>query len=411
MTFKEWTTWLETRNIAPTIAPGLGRTEEALQKAGLIAAFRPERTIHIAGTNGKGTTARALEHLLVAAGQTVGLYTSPHLVSTCERLRVNQKSISEVDFVKLCEKHKATIEACNLSHFEALTVMALDYFSNEIKTDWMIFEIGLGGTWDATNAIPHSTSVITSIGYDHMNILGNTLESIASNKFGIIRPGNTVFHRRYNKEIEQLLHAKIESTHSTGHPLELLAHTVAPGLVPQYCLQFANSSIPLQLPGVRTIENVSAAIQVYISLGFNSRYVSSLSTLEWPARMTELPLLDGPCPVYLSGDHNEQGLESLCEILEQSTYQSLWIVLGLSKNRSHEPFVQRLRRLPRVQIVFTAPQFQGVCPEAQFTPFFSTPQECLEYIFKAVRSQQELVVVTGSLYLCGDFLRAFPERQ
>lgn len=410
MTFRQWTEWLETRNPAPLIAPGLDRTLQALRVSGLDQCARPSHTIHIAGTNGKGTTARALEHLLSAAGQNVGLYTSPHLVSTCERIRTGQRPITEDVFVSLCEKHKKTIESCDLTHFEALTLIALDYFANEERVDWMIFEIGLGGLWDATNAIPHNTSVVTSIGFDHMHILGNTLESIAENKFGIIQSQNRVFYRQYPASIARLLELKLQETHSTGHLTETLPYIVVPDIVPQYQLQLGEPSISLGLPGRRSIENVSMAIHVFLALGFSPQHISSLSTLQWPARMTELRVPGSPCPVYLSGDHNQQGIESLMEILEHSTYETLHVVLGLSKNRKHEPFVQTLGQLPNVRWTFTKPQFQGVTPDTQqFSPFYETPQETLQHVFKEVDSEKDLIVVTGSLYLCGDFLKAYPQ--
>ncbi len=202
--FKDWVQWLESRHLMPLIAPGLDRTVRAIEHAGLTDRYTPHYTIHITGTNGKGTTAKALEFLIDAASESVGLFTSPHLVSTCERISVNKTQISEGDFTKLCEKHRSTIEFCELTHFEALTLMALDYFATIKKTKWMIFEIGLGGLWDSTNAIDHATSVITTIGFDHTHILGKTLGSIAKNKFGIIKKNNLVIHQTYPDEIQSI---------------------------------------------------------------------------------------------------------------------------------------------------------------------------------------------------------------
>lgn len=408
LTFKEWTSWLETRHVMPLIAPGLERTLQALEMSHLFRKNDPAHTIHVAGTNGKGTTAKTLAHLIHCAGESVGLFTSPHLVSTCERISVNGINIPEEDFVALCKKHYVTITACNLTHFEALTILALDYFLNVRKTKWMIFEIGLGGLWDSTNTIPHNTSIITTLGMDHMHILGNTIEEIAKNKFGIIQENNLVIHQKYTPEIEDILASKLEETKSQGllpFPLEF---QIEKALIPRYVLLQGEEKIPLSLPGKRAIDNISTAVTAFKSLGLSLDSLSPLKDLSWPARLTPLNVPESPCPVYLSGDHNEQGLESLCEILENSDYKNLNIVLGLSKNRSHKNFVDRLQRLRNTKIIFTAPSFQGVTPDnPAHVPYYKDPRMALSEAMKNTKAH-DLVVITGSLYLCGDYLALFP---
>lgn len=408
--FKDWVTWLEGRHPMPLIAPGLDRTVGALKHSGLFNQHDPQYTIHIAGTNGKGTTAKALSHLIAASGDSVGLFTSPHLVSTCERIAVNGKNILEAEFVALCEKHYVTITECELTHFEALTLFAFDYFLNIKKTKWMIFEIGLGGLWDSTNAISHRTSVITTLGFDHMHILGNTIEEIAKNKFGIIQENNTVIHQNYSPSVNELLKKTLSRTHSSAVMPRPLDYIVERALIPQYTLLIEGQKIPLPLPGKRIIENISTAITTFLQLGFDLSAVASLEHLSWPARLTPLNVKESPCPVYLSGDHNEQGLESLCEILEHSSYSQLKIILGLSKNRSHADFTKRLMHLRNSKIIYTAPSFQGVVPkESTFAPFFENPREALEHTLPRAQSH-DLILITGSLYLCGDYLKLYPSQ-
>ena len=170
--------------IMPDRAPSLEPTRRGLARLGL-PAFPDSRVVIVAGTNGKGSVCACLESLLIAAGQTVGLYTSPHLVETTERFRRNGRDISPDEFthayLAVCERTRGL----GLTHFELLTLMAYWIFVGANGTpavDWLILEVGLGGIWDATNAIPHRYWVITSLGYDHQNLLGSTLTEIAANK-------------------------------------------------------------------------------------------------------------------------------------------------------------------------------------------------------------------------------------
>lgn len=407
LNYNQWVLWLENRHPFPQVVPGLERVRQALEHTQLLKLHSAKYTIHIAGTNGKGTTAKALEHLLLSSRESVGLYTSPHLVSTCERLRVNGQMISENEFVTLCEKHKTTIELFHLTHFESLTLFALDYFLNIKKIKWMIFEIGLGGTWDATNAIPHDTSIVTALGFDHMHILGNTLVEIAKNKFGIISNGNTVIHQTYPTDVHNELITTLKRQHAIGHCVQYYPYTVTQDIVPQYSILVDDESIPLSLPGKRSIENISTAIAAFLKLGFEKKTLSSLAHLDWPARMTKLPVPNAICPVYISGDHNEQGIDSLCEILNHSTYKNIKVILGLSKNRSHEPFVQKLKKLRNSELIFTQPQFQGVTPNSDvYSPYFIDAKDALSCAMSSA-TKDDLIVVTGSLYLCGDLMRRY----
>lgn len=407
MNYHEWCSWLETRNPSPQIAPGLERMQAALNITGLTQKFSREKIIHIAGTNGKGTTAKALEQLLLSARQTVGLYISPHLVTTRERISINGEMISENDFVLLAEKYKTTIEELHLSHFESLTLFACDYFLQK-NVDWLIFEVGLGGTWDATNAIPHTTSVITTIGFDHMHILGDTLEEIADNKFGIIQEQNTVIHGPLSTSLQTQLNAKLQETHSNEVTVAPFNYKVEKRLIPQYFLIINNESYPISLPGSRAIYNLSLAWSTMQTLGFTHLSPQHLSNIQWAARMTPLPIKDSPCPVYLSGDHNLQGIESLLEILKESSYEKITFILGLSKNRTHAPFIEKLLSLRNSSLVLTSPIFQGVeAPEKWQHLFYKDQKEALKQAVQN-KTDNDLVVITGSLYLCGDYLRLFP---
>lgn len=145
------------------------------------------KTIHVAGTNGKGTVSHSLASVLQECGYKTGLYTSPHLRDFRERIRINGEMISEQDVIDFIETHKAKFEEMQLSFFEMATAMAFDYFAKE-KVDVAIIEVGMGGRLDCTNVIKPELSIITNISLDHVHFLGNTLAEIAGEKAGIIKP-------------------------------------------------------------------------------------------------------------------------------------------------------------------------------------------------------------------------------
>ncbi|MBY0384735.1 hypothetical protein K2X05_06210 [bacterium] len=407
--YTEWVHWLESRNVMPQIRPGLKHTESAMNEVGLLKKVNPQKVIHIAGTNGKGTTAKTLERLLSSQGLKVGLYTSPHLIDTTERICINEKQITHDQFIAYCERYFDIIEKWNLSHFESLTLFSVSLFFQDDPVDYAIYEIGLGGTWDATNVIPHATSVIATLGFDHQHILGNTLSEIADNKFGIIKHNNSVFHLPYDKEIEEQLQKKILTTNSKVQKVtspEIVIQKTS--TLPQYFINYKNQFHELSLPGPRAAQNMWLALQVFASLGFPLEDgLKELKNIQWPARMTLLSQ-NTICPVYLSGDHNLQGVESLKEILKNATYSKIKILLGLSKNRVHEDFIKSLQQIPRSELYLTKPQFNGVEPENSALPYFSNPIDGLKTIL-AKSQPNDMIVVTGSLYLCGDILREFAD--
>ncbi len=177
-------------------------------KALLNTLGNPEknlRIIHVAGTNGKGSTCRIMHSILQAAGYKVGLYTSPHLIKFNERIKVGNTEISDVEIIKFIDNIKPIIDQTNATFFEITTAMAIDYFQKN-EVDIAILEVGLGGRFDATNAIIPEVSVITSISMDHEDRLGNKLSGIAFEKAGIIKPGKPVFISPQSPEVLDVLH-------------------------------------------------------------------------------------------------------------------------------------------------------------------------------------------------------------
>ncbi len=158
------------------------------------------KSVHVGGTNGKGSTSHMLAAVLQTAGYKTGLYTSPHLKDFRERIRINGEMISEREVIDFVEQHKSDFEEISPSFFEMTVALAFDFFAKE-KVDIAIIEVGLGGRLDSTNIITPLVSVITNIGWDHMNILGDTLQLIAGEKAGIIKPGIPVIIGEYQPEV------------------------------------------------------------------------------------------------------------------------------------------------------------------------------------------------------------------
>ena len=162
------------------------------------------KTIHLAGTNGKGSTASLIAKILQEQGLKVGLYTSPHLVRFNERIRINGKTISDDDIVYFINKHKQIIEESSITFFEATTALAFSYFAKN-NVDIAIIETGLGGRLDSTNVIIPIQTIITEIDYDHTHILGESIDLITSEKCGILKKGIPALTANLNKEVIEVI--------------------------------------------------------------------------------------------------------------------------------------------------------------------------------------------------------------
>ncbi len=171
------------------------------------------KTIHVAGTNGKGSTSHFISAILQSAGYKTGLYTSPHLKDYTERFRINGVSIQKANIISFVQEHKDFIEQLQPSFFELSVGIAFDFFAKE-RVDIAVIEVGLGGRLDSTNIITPELCVITNIGFDHVNILGDTLPKIASEKAGIIKPKVPVVISEYNDETKPVFLEKAQLTDS-----------------------------------------------------------------------------------------------------------------------------------------------------------------------------------------------------
>ena len=357
------------------------------------------RFIHVAGTNGKGSTCAMLESIYRTAGLRVGLYTSPHLVSFRERLQVNRQLISEADVVRLVREIKPWLRQCDPSRhptfFEVVTVMALCYFAEQ-KCDLVIWETGLGGRLDATNIVTPLASVITNIGLDHQHWLGDTLEKIAAEKAGIIKPGIPVLTATRQPEalrvIEQVAHDK----HSS-----LTIVNLEPGTwnLERISLSGEHQRLNAAL-AVATVEALQKAIPV------NRETIRrGLETVHWPGRLQLVTRPTGQ-RVLLDGAHNTDGAEVLRAAIQRETPVTL--ILGILADKDWRamcrilaPLANRVLLVPVASERTMQPQKLAVeCRDANPVANIAACESLADAIVRA--GNDPFVVIAGSLYLIGE---------
>lgn len=308
---------------------GASAYKEDLTNIRLLAAHlgNPQnrlKCIHVAGTNGKGSTSHMLSSVLQEAGYKVGLYTSPHLKDFRERIKINGKEISEDFVIEFIAKHKDFFEANDMSFFEMTVGLAFDYFDSE-KVDIAIIEVGLGGRLDATNIIRPLVSVITNIGLDHTQFLGNTLEAIAGEKAGIIKPNIPVVIGEYTDETKPVFLAKAEENNAPiSFASDLIDQIYLSDLIGDY--QFHNKKTVQQ-----TIAILNNQTDFKISTGqLKEGLLHVVKNTGLQGRWQQL----GENPkIICDTAHNKHGLTVVMKQLQNEKYEKLHIVLGVVNDK------------------------------------------------------------------------------
>jgi dihydrofolate synthase/folylpolyglutamate synthase len=361
------------------------------------------RFIHVAGTNGKGSTCAMLESIYRAAGLRVGLFTSPHLVSFRERIQVNRRLIPETEVVRLVQELRAANQANDATLFEFATVMALKYFAEQ-KCDLVIWETGLGGRLDATNIVTPLASVITNIAFDHTQWLGDTLAKIAAEKAGIIKPGIPVvtatdapaalavieeIAREKNAPLIIVAAKEIESR---------LAGTFAPPLLGQH--QKNNAALALATVGILQKQIPVSAENIR----------AGLATVNWPGRLQLVQKPNGQ-KILLDGAHNVAGAETLRAALEKHFAGIRPVIIFGALQDKQWPHICRLLA-PLATEIFTVPVVSERTAEAgELANCFraanpAVPVTALQNLPAAINASKDkpFIVITGSLYLVGEAL-------
>lgn len=283
------------------------------------------KCIHVAGTNGKGSTSHLLASILQEAGYKVGLYTSPHLKDFRERIKINGKDISEKFVCDFVAKNKSFFDANDLSFFEMTVGLAFDYFLKE-KTDINIIEVGMGGRLDSTNIITPLISVITNIGLDHTQFLGNTLDAIAFEKAGIIKNNIPVVVGEYLPETKEVFINKAKQTKSEIYfASDLINDTFPSALIGDYQIQ--NKKTVLQTIKVLQNQNEFKISEKNIKNGLLKIIDNTSLQGRWQQ------LLKNP-KVICDTAHNAHGLTIVLNQIQKEEFEELHIVLGVVNDKN-----------------------------------------------------------------------------
>ncbi|MCM8822050.1 MAG: bifunctional folylpolyglutamate synthase/dihydrofolate synthase [Candidatus Omnitrophica bacterium] len=385
------------------------------------------RSILIAGTNGKGSVACFISNCLRQAGYKVGLYTSPHLIRVEERIQINGKQVSSgvfnemcLELKKLCDKLPVEMQP---TYFEALTVIAFEYFKRE-KIDVCVCEVGMGGRFDATNVLEPVLEIIMPVSYDHMEYLGNSIEEIASEKAGIIKNNSIVVSGRQLPESLKVIKRVCRQKNAKGYfyGKDFSARLIFSDFPHEHKLNFTGISsiknISIRLFGSHQIHNAAVAIQSLLLLrksGFDisdSAIIEGMKKSIWPARFQ--PVMENPL-VIIDGGHNPDGINSLKRALKQYFPDTKFIFLvGILKDKKWEVMLRMLSKLGE-KFIFTTPDNPRSVPPEHLAGKMheltkKTGVEVIENVQHAFKRLIEIKgssprVICGSLYLAGDILR------
>lgn len=381
--------------------------------------------VHVAGTNGKGSTLALLRAMAEAHGLRVHVYTSPHLVRFAERIRLSGTLITDDYLGDVLERVEAANSGEPLTFFEATTAAAYLAFS-EVEADLLLLETGLGGVLDATNIIREpKISVITPIDYDHQAFLGDDLTTIAKQKAGIIKPGCPVLSARQRPEAEAVIERaalKLRSPlHSVGQGFD--AYEENGRLVFQDEDALLDLSLP-KLPGAHQIDNAALAIKAARMLGLSPEAIDTgLKSAVWPARMQRLkagPLvtaLPSDSELWLDGGHNPHAARALRAHIDQLDARDpkpLHLICGLINTKDAGEFFSHFHGL-KAQISCVGFSSDAVIPPADLVAIAQQKGLTADVAasplgaITALRPEPTRVLICGSLYLAGDVLALSPD--
>ena len=399
--------------------PGLSRIDALLEKMG-----RPEQQlkfIHVAGTNGKGSTCAMLSSILRQAGYKTGLYTSPYVISFNERIQINGENISDEDLCRITEAVKPLADSMEdkPTEFELVTAIGFAYFARE-HCDVVVCEVGLGGEFDATNVIlPPEAAVICNIGLDHTEVLGDTLEKIAAAKAGIIKPGCDVVCYREQPSVEKVFAARCEAVGATLHRADFDAiRPVSHALDGQVFSWNRFDALQLPLLGEHQLKNAAVVLTTVDTLrarGWNisdENIRTGLAAVIWPGRF-ELVRRE---PLFIiDGGHNPQCIEALTKnIREYLSDRPLTVLTGVLADKDYACMYGSVAPYTHEFITITPPNPRALSGTqlAEYLQQFGKPVTACPTIAEGVETavshagKDGVVLCYGSLYMIGDIKAA-----
>lgn len=415
------------------IRPGLERIEVLLDNF-----ERPERRlkfIHVAGTNGKGSVCSYLTHVLLKSGYDVGTFTSPYITKFTNRMQYNGEDIPEQTLLELANKVRPHVEAMaetelgSPTMFEVTTLIAILYYATVTYPDFVVWETGLGGRLDVTNVVNPLISVITNIGHDHMDKLGNTIEAIAFEKAGIIKNGMPVVVGVTQPEAIEVIAKKAKECKSTMYLYNREFEQI-PLYVDEEEQQFRFEGVfrhleevTIHLLGDHQRQNAAVALmtlevmrQYYAVVIDDDDLLAGMADTKWAGR---LELIQKQPKLLIDGAHNPEGAQALAQALTKTfKYEKLNVMMGMINSKSHFETLKHILPLADT-IIITEANYHAALPAEQLKEIadqviaegdstkapkilvYKDWKEGLE-VLQQLTTDKDLAVVTGTLYLIGD---------
>jgi dihydrofolate synthase/folylpolyglutamate synthase len=390
-------------NEVQTAKLGLERIAKLMQALG--DPQQGPRFIHIAGTNGKGSTAAMIESGLRAAGQRTGLYTSPHLVEPTERIRIAGEPVTHQQFAGAFATVHDTAERMLQSgeldlhptYFESVTAMAFLLFQRA-QLDWVVLEVGLGGRLDATNIVAPQLCVITPIDYDHQVFLGDSITSIAGEKAGILKPGvPAVFAPQHAAAAEVLKrNAGGRFLFTSDWPIEDLSIDARGSR-----FRVRNLNVVCPLAGEHQVENARTAALALHELGYPC---DGIAETRWPGRLERVS--EHP-EIILDGAHNVAGTQALADYIRRFySGRNIWLVYGVMRDKAVDQMTSLLFPLAG-RIILTAPDNSRAMPPERIPAPDALVTHSVGEAIDALRDAgpEDAVFITGSLFVVGEARR------
>ena len=383
------------------------------------------RAVHVAGTNGKGSTSHLIAAVLQAAGYKVGLFTSPHLISLTERIRINGQPIPEAEVADFIEQNRAFLDEVQPSFFETMTALAFAYFVKE-QVDIAVVEVGLGGRLDSTNVLTPLLSVITNIGFDHTEFLGNTLPKIAREKAGIIKPNIPVVIGETHPQTMNVFLDRARECGILGDGLETTDCRIwfadQCGYMRSRRLREAPECELKGLYQEHNLQTAYVALQVlrnYSSLNIKH---STLNIKEGFSHVCSLTGLRGrweilsmkPLIICDTG-HNSHGLQYVAKQLKELTNPHIWIIFGMVNDKDTDVVMRLLpgassAEKDKYHYIFTTPNTQRARTAEEMLALWgkeglaiNDPKEAIDYALKKA-DETDAIFIGGSNYLVGEAL-------
>ena len=400
--------WLNSR-IGLNFRSGLGRMQQAVALLG-----NPERsypTIHVTGTNGKGSTIAFMRRLFAEHGRKTGSFTSPHMISIHDRICINGQPIASADFIRLGQQVQKMEQELlkshdQLSYFEILTLIAFLYFKEQ-EVDIALIEVGIGGFLDTTNVITGDIAVISSVGLDHQETLGRSLTMIAEQKAGIFKPGRPAVIGPLPEEARLVCAQRAQELgielYQYGRDFSLAHQTFSNSTM-------TLSNLELGLKGGYQEENAALALQAFLLFmqqqGWevdSAKIRTALQETRWAGRLEE-----ASPGIYLDGAHNLPALERLVEFIQSQKDKECLLLFGALKRKDYSTMLAYLREaLPDVQLTVTSFSDGDSLGQSEAEGFlYIEDSRQLIQNFQERQNDNQLLFITGSLYFIAE-VRAY----